>query len=145
MSFAKSNTVHPSDTREAIAARMGAVRSELSSDVEGISQTVREATDWRHQVRSHPVAAAGLAAAVGFWLVPSRPVVRRPDAETLAKLARQEKLVVTDKPTEEQQSGLIAAAMAVGANFALRAATAYLGQQAGRMFGESSGETEASA
>lgn len=136
MSVTRSNTESTNSASDAIAARMETVRSGLSEEADELSDRVRKATDWRHQVGQHPAAAAGLAALVGFWLVPSRPVVRRPDAATLQELARREKLVVTDKPVAEKQNGLIAAALAVGANFALRAATAYVGQQAGQIFGE---------
>lgn len=136
MSVKQPATQSLKSTRDAIAARMESVRGGLSDEVDEISDRVRKATDWRHQVANHPAAAAGLAALVGFWLVPTRPVVRRPDAATLEDLARREKLVVTDKPVAEKQTGLAAAALAIGANFALRAATAYVGQQAGKIFGE---------
>lgn len=123
-------------TRDAISQRMGAVRQQLTDDAHSVAEGLRSATDWKSQVAEHPFVAAGIAAAVGFWLVPSRPRIETIDQKALERLARDHKLVVSNQSNEEKSAGLMAAGVALAANFALRAATAYVGQQASRAFRE---------
>ena len=70
---------------------------------------------------------------VGFLIVPKRSRVIRPDLATLTELARTGHLVV--KPAPGATHGLIDALVATVTNIAVRKATAYLGQSAGRLLG----------
>lgn len=145
MSGLHQTAAEAKEAREAIARRMGNVREHLATDASSVADRIRTATDWKHQVAEHPVIAAGVAAAVGFWLVPSRPRVETIDAKSLERLAREHKLVVANSAAEEKNAGLMAAGLALAANFALRAATAYVGQQAGRVFSQPKSPSRATA
>lgn len=121
---------------EALQARMQSVRAGLASDVREVVGGAKDAVDWKSQLRKHPYPVAAAAALLGYTLVPSRPIVVRPDARQMAKLARDQQVVVTDKQLQRSQKGLAATAMTLLGGFAARTATAYFTQQAGRVFGQ---------
>ena len=56
---------------EALRKQMQAVRRELHYDVEGVVDTAKELTDWKHYMRSYPWACLGAALAVVIGYLPS--------------------------------------------------------------------------
>lgn len=120
------------DRSQDIRQRMAALRTELEEDVQGVSDSARAMSDWRFYVRRFPFAAAGLAAAAGFLLVPKRSQVIVPDAETLAAMAKQNRVWVktgAPQPQDKQRGmlgGLLALAASAGARLAMNWATAQL-------------------
>ncbi len=55
-------------TPEEIRASIEAHRNDLASSVTELTVGVQQVTDWRRQVRRHPMEIAGAAAAAGFIL-----------------------------------------------------------------------------
>lgn len=118
---------------------METVRTGLASDVREVVGGAREAVDWKVQLRKHPYPAAAAAALIGYALVPARPIVVRPDARQMARLAKNQKVVVTDKALQKTQTGVAATLMTLLGGFVARTATAYVSQQAGAILGRQAG------
>lgn len=133
-------TPHPST--DALQARMEAVRRGLALDVDTAVAGAREVVDWKSQLRKHPLPAAAVAAAVGYMLVPQKRVIVRPDDRQMARLAKQQKVVVTDKEFTKTQKGLTATVMTLLGGLVARAATAYVSQQAGQFLGRQAAVSE---
>jgi len=55
-----------------IQRRMAQIRREMHDDVRGAVRGAQSLTDWRSLVGSHPWAALGVAAGVGYLVVPHR-------------------------------------------------------------------------
>jgi len=112
-----SHATSSSDAGE-IQRQMREVRVELRDEVQELVGNARELTDWPTYVRAYPWLCVGAAFAVGYFIVPSRPMIIRPDAEGLMELARRNKLVVKmDTPPPKKRGGLVAdlVGMAAGA------------------------------
>jgi hypothetical protein len=129
--------VDQDDQADEVRRRMSSLRSDLEGDVQNvtdsaraIAENARAMADWRYVVRRFPYATAGLAAAVGFLVVPKRSEVIVPDPETLAKMAQLNQVwVKTGKPQPiDKQAGWMAGLLALAAStagrFALNWATA---------------------
>lgn len=125
----KRNNEDSQPTPDEIIARMQSVRSRLGDDASSVRTSVKELTDWKLAVRRFPWAAAGLAAAVGFLVVPKRSVEHTVDPETLRKMANEHRVVVTPPSHETQQKGMGNAIVAMVAPALARAAIGYLGQR----------------
>lgn len=130
-------------TAEDIRHQMNTIRSNLGGEVDGIVANAQQLTDWRHYVRSFPWASLGAAAALGFAAVPRKLQILSPDKETLAQLARENRLVVQQQTEVSQRPGVVASMFNLAGNMALRAGIAYLGQQAGKIFGEQAADEPA--
>src|SRR5262245_35990311 len=91
-----------------IQAEMRQVRTELRADVQEIVAGARVMTDWRHYVRQYPWLAVGAAAALGYFLVPPRPVVIKPSSHDLIELAKAHKLFVDTAPKPQPKQGVMA-------------------------------------
>jgi len=89
-----STVVTPADSADEIQRQMRQVRRELGEDVQEIVVNARIMADWKHYFRSYPWACLGVALAAGYFVVPTRPQLIRPDAKTLAEWAKGQKLVV---------------------------------------------------
>jgi hypothetical protein len=102
---------------EKLREEMRQVRTELKADVEEIVAGARVLTDWKHYVRQYPWICVGAAAAAGFFIVPSKPVVVKPSQKDLIELAKEHKLFVDTKPQPMKKPGLVGslAGMAAGA------------------------------
>lgn len=93
-----------------LLARMQAVRGRLDEDAQATKQTVHDLGDWRSVVRKHPLIAAGLAAAVGYLLVPKKPPAPTFSKKDLEALARENKIVFAqDRKASAGLTGTIAA------------------------------------
>jgi len=90
-----------------IQREMHQVRAELRDDVEEMVDSARVLGQWRAYVHRYPWLCLGAAAAVGYFLVPSRIMVLRPDTESLMELARSKKLVVNMNGPEKKQPGIV--------------------------------------
>ena len=117
---------------ESVRARMQQLRCEIDEDMEDMAASARTMVDWKHYVKTYPWVCLGAAVALGFLIVPKRSREIRPDVATLTELARTGHLVI--KPVAATD-GVIGAVLATVANIAVRKATAYLGQSAGKLLG----------
>ncbi len=130
--------------RDADAVRhdMAGVRCAFDENVQELVTNARQLVDWRYYVKAAPWGAIGAAIAVGYVLVPRRVQIVQPNAEEIAKLAKRHQIVVEHKAkAEAKKSGPTQIVLSMIANAMLRAATAYVSQQAGKVFGEQSAET----
>ncbi len=74
--------------------------------------------------------SAAVATAVGFIVVPRKLNVDTVDPATIAKLARQNRIVVESKPKEAAKAGLGATAFSLVAGLILRTTLSYATQKA---------------
>lgn len=127
---------------DAIRAQMAGVRDTLDENVHEIVENARNLTDWRYYVKAAPWGTVAAAVALGYFAVPRKVHVVRPDADQLAELARRHELNFGKVPkTETKSGGPAQAIMTMAANAALRAVGAYLSQQAGKVMGRQAAET----
>ena len=113
-----------SATAGEIQEEMGHVRSEIRDDVRGIFAGARAMTDWRHYLRQYPWVALGVAAAVGFWIVPARTVVFDNSLIDLADAAREHKDLVDPSPPPQESEGALASTASVAMSSLLQSAVA---------------------
>lgn len=118
---------------ESVRARMQQLRCEIDGDMEDMAASARTMLDWKHYVKAYPWVCLGAAAALGFLIVPKRSRARRPDLAAPTEMARTGHLAV--KPAPAAAHAWIDALLAAVANIAMREATAYLGQSAGKFLG----------
>jgi len=128
--------VDPDERAREVRQRMAALRRELDRDVqnleqgvhsvsESVSQSARELTDWHFYVERFPFVAAAGALLVGYLVVPKRPQVIVPNAETLATLAKNNQVWVKTgraQPLEKERGmlgGLAAMALASAGRLAM--------------------------
>jgi hypothetical protein len=100
-------------------------------DVDEVVHSTRQMFDWREYVRRYPWACMGIAAAVGYLVVPKRVELISPDTDTLLRLAKKNKLVVKASPTPHERSGITSTLFTLAANAAVRGVVSYLGQWGG--------------
>jgi hypothetical protein len=133
-----------SNSKEAaeIQRQMIEVRSGLRHEAQGIYENARVLTDWKHYVRTYPWACVGVAAAVGFLVVPRRLDLITPDAATLTRLAEQNRLVVTPNPEAHVRDGLAGRLLSMIAGAAVRGAIGFAAQQAGEFFAKEDGSPD---
>lgn len=79
-------------TPEEIQREMREVRAELRGGMQEIVNQASGLSDWQQYVKAYPWLSLGAAAALGFLIVPSRPVIIRPDAKELMELAKTNRL-----------------------------------------------------
>jgi hypothetical protein len=118
---------------EHIQHRMHDLRGQLDNDVEEVVDSAMEFTDWRTYVRSYPWACVGVAAAIGYLVVPSRVELESPDVDTLLELAKKNKLVVQANPSPRKRDGIASTALRFILHAAGRSALTYLGQKVGEL------------
>lgn len=117
-----------------IQQEMRQVRAELRQDVQELVANARVMADWQHYVRSYPWVFVGVAAGLGFLLVPSRSQVIRADAKSLMDLAKHDKLVVKVQSQQPQQRhGLVGSLARMAASSLLQGGMAFVSQQVGQM------------
>ena len=125
------------DARE-IRQRMAGLRRELAldarkleADVQSVGRSARELADWRFYVERFPFAAAAGAAVVGYLVVPTKPQVIVPDADTLAKMARNNQVWLKTGRAQavEKERGMIGGLVALAMTAAGRMAINWAAQQ----------------
>ena len=126
---------------EEIRAELQRTRGRLLDEAIAVRGGARELADWRYYVRRFPWAALGAAGALGYLAIPRRLEIMSPDAKTLETLAKKNHLVVETKPQAAQKTSLVDTMLTMTGNVLLRAGTAYVGQQLGKLFGEAAADT----
>lgn len=114
-----------------IQRAMREVRAELREDVKDFVVNAREMTDWTTYVRAYPWLCLGAAAAAGYFLIPQRAQIIRPDADGLIELAKRNKLVVKMDGTGEQKpkQGFVAGLVGLAASTLLQGGLAIATKQ----------------
>jgi hypothetical protein len=128
-------SVAPTTSSEAeeIQRQMRALRVELREDVCELVGNARDLADLPTYVRAYPWLAVGAAFALGFLIVPARPVTIKPDAEGLIELAKRNRLVVKmDSPPEKKRSGIFGELLGMAAGAVLQRAMGVVSQQVAR-------------
>lgn len=120
-----------------IRTEMQHVRRDIADDMEDVVESTRQMTDWHSYVNRYPLLCLGAVAAVGFIVVPKRVEIMSPDADTLLRLAKKNKLVVENAPKAQAKSGLAGTLLGLVGSAVLRAGIAYAGQNVGKVLGES--------
>ena len=108
------------DDPQLIQRRMASIRRELDEEVDTVVQQARELADWRNFVKTYPWLTMAGAVALGYLVVPQRLNVMSPDAATLEKLAKQNKLVVEPQPRAQKQGGLAGTVFSLVAGLAAK-------------------------
>lgn len=129
MSLAPNETQTTTD----ICRQMNVVRCNLGEDVEGLVESAQTLTDWRYYVKTYPWICLTGAAALGYLVVPKKTETISTDAETLAKLAKQTDLILKANPTPKKSSGVGGLLFSLLADVAIRGATQYVRQNAGKL------------
>jgi hypothetical protein len=129
-------------TAELIQQRMSQIRHDLDETVDEISDQARQLRDWRYYMQRYPWLVAGVAAAVGYLVVPTRSKVYHLDPEKLAELGHREKVVVESRPGMAQF--LVRTAFNHLSSALLRSAAGYLGSRLGVFPSEKDGPYGAS-
>lgn len=124
----------PSIAANEIRSRMRAVRGKLPDDVQGIVTGAKQLVDWRHYVRAFPWGALGAAVAAGYFAVPRKLQVVRPDVKTLEELAKRQKLVVEPTGRIEQPASFLQSAASLAGGMLLKAGLNYASRRAGALF-----------
>ncbi|TWT73563.1 hypothetical protein Pla123a_38990 [Posidoniimonas polymericola] len=114
-----------------LSERMSRVRRDLERDVEKLSDDARQVTDWRYLVKRHPYAAAGLAALVGYSLVPGKKQIVTASRSDIESLVRAGKLQIVADGQGAQKAGLLSTSLLAVGTVAARAVMAYAGKRIG--------------
>jgi hypothetical protein len=114
---------------EDVQREMRQVRAELRDDVQQVVASAQVLGEWRRYVRTAPWLSLGAAAAVGYFLVPSRMMVIRPDAKALLELARAKKLELKMDSPGVQRPSLLKSIAAAAAGSVMQAGMALLSHQ----------------
>ena len=126
-----------------VRQRMQTLRGDLRHDMHEVAADMRSVSDWKYYVRRFPWGSIATAAIAGYLVVPRRPEIVSPDAETLAALAKRDQLVVKRRPHAGKSRSLIGTAATMAATGLARAAIAYVGQQFGSTATTTQHSTEA--
>jgi hypothetical protein len=118
---------------DTVRARMQGIRCDIDQGLEDVSATARSMVDWKHYVKTYPWVCLGTAAALGFRIVPKRSPALNAGSATPAELAQTGRPVVNSAPAAAR--GSVDTLVATVVSIAVREATAYLGQSAGRLLG----------
>jgi hypothetical protein len=119
-----------SPSAEEIQREMREVRAELRGGMQEIVNQASGLGDWQQYVKAYPWLSLGAAAALGYFLVPSRPVIIRPDAKELMELAKSNRLelepIAQRKPS---RPGLVGTVMNYATSALVQAGMAFATQQ----------------
>ena len=112
-----------------IQLQMRQVRYEMGDDVQGIVENARLLTDWQFYVRSYPWACLGIAAALGYLVVPPKLQVIRPDPQALVELAKAHQISVNADVKPKASGGLSGRLLHMLAGLALQGGMAVVSGQ----------------
>ena len=110
---------------KAIQQRMQQVRHDLGDEMGELVESAKDMTDWRKYVNANPWLWMGVAAGIGYFLVPKRAPVARLDSADLKALARHGNLQQGSPP----RPGLRSAIVSFVTTAALRGIMGYMGQR----------------
>lgn len=127
-----------SDLRDAeeIQRRMARIRCDLNAEVGEMVHSAQTLSRWQYYVENYPWICVGAALAVGYWVVPARVEVIRPDPETLAKLVQQQRLLVRTEAEPRPRGGRLASLVTVAVTMLARNLASYAGQRLGQLVAE---------
>jgi len=121
---------------ELLQREMRAVRSNLGDDVDRLVESARTITDWHFYIRRAPLLFLGAAAALGFWIVPSKNKklsaqqdLSQLSAEQLADLIKYRSLL-KEEPAAKPSDGLVSGLGKTALNALWRTGMALIAQQA---------------
>lgn len=115
---------------DALQRSMREVRAELRENVQELVVNAREMADWTTYVRAYPWLCVGMAAAAGYFLIPQRAQIIKPDAEGLIELARRNKLVVKmDEAAPKKKQGALSGLLGMIAGTVLQGGLAIATKQ----------------
>jgi len=130
--------VNSDESAEEICDRMATLRRELTSDVDDVSRSVREAGRTAKEmasplylVRNYPWISAAVAGAVGYLLVPKRPrqQIIKPDPELLAELVRKEQIKLDTSTASPETEGMLKSLALMGVTWAAKQGMNYVVQR----------------
>jgi hypothetical protein len=116
---------------EQIRRRMAQIRRELHEDVREVVASAEAVTDWHRYIRKFPWVAIGLAAGIGYLIVPRRHRKAAARPATGADVAEVREAVEEIRPAarsrvpEREKKGLIAMGVGLLGPVLLRAAQGY--------------------
>jgi len=99
---------------------MAAVRSRGLVNARELGEEVERLGDWREHVRAHPIPLVVAAAALGYWVVPSRPKASALPVAASAKAPADEKA---------KKAGIAGLAMGFATTLLGNAVRSYVSQQ----------------
>jgi ElaB/YqjD/DUF883 family membrane-anchored ribosome-binding protein len=117
-----TSTTTGDETADQLRREMAMVRRELNADIKGVTAQAKELTDWRKYVKHAPWISIGIAAAAGFMVVPRKLDLETVDLNTIAKLAKQHRIVVESQPKAAAKAGLGSTLFGLISTTVLRAA-----------------------
>lgn len=117
-----------------IRLRMQNLRTDLHRDVREVVISTREMTDWKTYVRRYPWVCIGLAAGIGYLVVPSKVHKEyvQPTDKQVMKLAKEDRLHINTEPIGRPKASIVTTALTFLVSAAVRSAVAYAGQQLGK-------------
>ncbi len=115
-----------SDRAAQIRHTMKLLRQEIDHDIYQVKRSASALTKWQYYIKKYPWASIGVAAAIGYLLVPKKQVFQGPDTKTLEKLIRKHRPVLEKNPKDETKHGVMRTAFTFMAGLALKAATAQI-------------------
>lgn len=111
-----------------ICEKMAAVRSRGLANARELNAEVERLGDWREHVRAHPVPIALAAAALGYWVVPTKPKVAKHVPASPAQAVATERVAdVVDK--QSTRSGIAGLALGFATTLLGNAVRTYISQQ----------------
>ena len=119
------------------------IRSRLPYSMDTARDEAKQLTDWKFYVTRFPWASFGVAAAAGYLVAPRRRAVRRAEVDPaeLEGLLRETRAILEETgragPKRPSRMAFVTTALT---NVVLRAATAYVGQQLGKVMGVEAAE-----
>ncbi len=104
-------------TAHEIQRKMRHVRCDMDEQmdelVDNAKQITEQITDWHSYFNANPLLYLGIAAGLGYWVVPTRIRVERPVAESLADLAKTGAIKI-EHPAPAQSLWDVARDMGIG-------------------------------
>jgi len=128
-----TGTSDPPSQAQQLRQEMRTIRRELGDNVEELVENAERLMDWKYYVQRYPWASIGAAALLGYFIVPQRMVTLPTDEHTLSRLA--DRLPIHPQPSEPKKprTTLLGSLISMGTGLALRAATAWLTAQVGKV------------
>lgn len=125
----------PLPTADDIRRQMQITRQRVRADVDEVVDSARQLADWRFYPRQFPWLTVGAAALAGFTMIPRRIEKVVPDAEALAELVREHKIVIDPGGKKAKKAGVMGALLATAGSALVRVGVAYATREFGRRFG----------
>lgn len=123
-------------TANEIQRQMDAVRQDIDEDVEELVEEAKSFFDWRDYVRAQPLAAVGIAAVVGYALIPKRNQIVQADPETVSRMLNAGRIVMAPNASVKQTKPWAAALLTTMAGVAIRSVAGQVGHQLATKFSE---------